>query len=138
MKHKIGFNRLSKKASHRRAMLRNMISSLFRYESIKTTKAKAKEVRRKAEKMITIAKVDSVHNRRRIAKDINDNSILSKLFTILGPRFTERPGGYTRIIKIGSRYGDASEIVFLELVEKTKKEKKDQKKDKKAEAPVKK
>jgi large subunit ribosomal protein L17 len=117
MKHKIGFNRLGRKASHRKSLHRNMTTSLFRYERIKTTKAKALEIRRTAEKMITRAKEDSVHNRREIGKDIKDKEILAKLFTELGPRYKERPGGYTRILKLGYRQGDAAEMVLLELVE---------------------
>lgn len=128
MKHKIGFNRLGRKASHRKSLHRNMTTSLFRYERIKTTKAKALAIRRTAEKMITRAKEDSVHNRRIIGKDIKDKEILAKLFTDLGPRYKERPGGYTRILKLGYRQGDAAEMVLLELVEE---EVADQKKGKK-------
>ena len=118
MKHRIGVNRLDRKPSHRKALLRNMMTSLFKHERIKTTKTKAKEVRRYAEKVITRAKVDSVHNRRIIAKRIWDKSVLAKLFTDIGPRFVERPGGYTRIIKLGKRYGDGAETVLLELADK--------------------
>ncbi len=118
MKHRIGVNRLGRKPSHRKALLRNMMTSLFKHERIKTTKTKAKEVRRYAEKVITRAKVDSVHNRRIIAKRIWDKSVLAKLFTDIGPRFVERPGGYTRIIKLGKRYGDGAETVLLELADK--------------------
>lgn len=139
MKHKIGFNRLGRKASHRKALHRNMATSLFRYERIKTTRAKALAIRRTAEKMITRAKIDSVHNRRIIAKDIQDKEILAKLFTDIGPRFKERPGGYTRILKLGFRQGDAAEMVLLELVqeEQAGKQKKSSKqvKAKKAAAP---
>ena len=130
MKHKIGFNRLSRKSNHRKAMTRNMVTSIFKYERIKTTKAKALEVRRKTEKMITRAKVDSVHNRRIIAKDITDKAILAKLFTDIAPRFSKRNGGYTRILKLGRRVGDAAEIVYLELVERKEKEKKKKKEGK--------
>jgi large subunit ribosomal protein L17 len=94
-----------------------MVTSLFRYERIRTTKAKASAIRRTAEKMITRAKVDSVHNRRMVGRDIKDKAILAKLFTDIGPRFEARPGGYTRMLKIGQRRGDASEMVLLELVE---------------------
>lgn len=134
MKHKIGFNALSRNTSQRKSLKRNMVTSLFRYERIETTKAKALEVRKFAEKMITRAKVDSVHNRRMVARDINDEAILAKLFTEIAPMFAERKGGYTRILKTGNRLGDAAEMVILELVEKTeKKPKKDAKKaDKKA------
>ena len=130
MKHKIGFNRLSRKAHHRKSMMRNMVTSLFRFERIKTTKAKAKEARKIAEKMITRGKSDSVHNRRIIAKDIKDRAVLNKLFTDLGVRFKDRPGGYTRILKLGKRFGDSAEMVFLELVER-KERKKNQEKRKK-------
>jgi large subunit ribosomal protein L17 len=116
MKHRIGYNRLGRKESHRKALKRNMVTSLFRHERIRTTKAKAKEIRRVAEKMITRAKIDSVHNRRIIAADIKDKAIVAKLFTEIGPRYTNRPGGYTRILKIGYRNGDAAEVVLLELV----------------------
>ncbi len=131
MNHRMGFNKLSRKSSHRKAMTRNMVTSIFKYERIKTTKAKALEIRRTAEKMITRAKVDSVHNRRVIAKDITDKEILAKLFTDIAPRFKTREGGYTRILKLGRRDGDAAEIVFLELVERENKEKSDKKDAKK-------
>ena len=124
MKHKIGFNRLSRKAGHRRAMLRKIATSLFLHERIKTTKPKAKELQRRAEKMITRARMDSVHNRRIIAKEIRDKAVLAKLFTDIGPRYLQRPGGYTRILKLGRRSGDAAEMVLIELVDRTVKEKK--------------
>jgi large subunit ribosomal protein L17 len=135
MKHRVGFNKLSRKASHRIAMTRNMVTSLFRYERITTTKAKAIEVRKTAEKMITRAKIDSVHNRRIINKDIKDAEVLNKLFTELGPVNKDRPGGYTRILKTGLRKGDAAEMVILELVleEKETPKKKASKPKKKAE-----
>lgn len=142
MKHRIGFNALSRTTSQRKSLKRNMVTSLFRYERIETTKAKALEVRKFAEKMITRAKVDSVHNRRMVARDIKDEAVLAKLFTEIAPMFAERKGGYTRILKTGNRLGDAAEMVILELVEKTeKKSKKETKKaDKKADkkAPAKK
>lgn len=116
MKHKIGYNRLGRKASHRKALHRNMVTSLFRYERIRTTKAKAGEVRRTAEKMITRAKTDSVHNRRMIARSIGDKAVLAKLFTEIAPRNRNRNGGYTRVLKLGNRLNDASEMVILELV----------------------
>ncbi len=116
MKHRVGFNRLGRKPAHRKALHRNMVTSLFRHERIRTTKAKAREIRRTAEKMITRAKVDSVHNRRMVGRDVKDQEILAKLFVEIGPRFAGRPGGYTRMLKIGRRAGDASEMVLLELV----------------------
>ena len=130
MKHRIGFNALSRNSSERKALKRNMVTSLFRYERIETTKAKALEVKRMAEKMITRAKEDSVHNRRIIARDIYDEAIVTKLFKEIATMFAERKGGYTRILKTGNRLGDAAEMVILELVEKT--EKKDAKAEKKA------
>jgi large subunit ribosomal protein L17 len=96
-----------------------MVTSLFRYERIKTTVPKAKEIRRTAEKMITRAKEDSVHNRRMIAKDIHDKAVVSKLFTDIAPRSIDRPGGYTRILKLGNRRkNDAAEMAILELVDR--------------------
>ena len=117
MNHKMGFNPLSRTPAHRRAMSRNMVTSLFRFERITTTQSKAKEVRKSAEKLITRAKVDSVHNRREVAKFISDEKILNKLFTEIGPRMKERAGGYTRILKLGFRCGDAADVVILELVD---------------------
>ncbi len=117
MNHRKGFNPLSRTSSHRRAMSRNMVTSLFRYERITTTKAKALEVRKAAEKMITRGKVDTVHNRRQVARFISDPAILAKLFTDIGPRMKDRKGGYTRIMKLGFRQGDAADVVILELVD---------------------
>lgn len=117
MNHKNGFNPLSRTTAHRRAMSRNMVTSLFRYERITTTKSKALEVRKAAEKMITRSKVDTVHNRRQVAKFIQDEIILNKLFTEIGPRMKNRQGGYTRVLKIGFRQGDAADMVILELVD---------------------
>jgi large subunit ribosomal protein L17 len=94
-----------------------MVTSLFRYERIRTTKAKALAVRRSAEKLITRAKVDTVHNRRIVSSRLFDEGIVAKLFTSIAQRMKERPGGYTRIIKLGERQGDASEVVILELVD---------------------
>ena len=146
MKNKTGFNPLSRSSAHRRAMSRNMVTSLFRFERITTTQAKAKEVRKAAEKLITRGKVDSVHNRRTAAKFIQDEKILNKLFTEIGPRMKDRNGGYTRILKLGFRQGDAADVVILELVdyklpsseeEKPAKAKKTEKAEK-AEKPAKK
>ncbi|MCQ2981255.1 MAG: 50S ribosomal protein L17 [Treponemataceae bacterium] len=117
MNHKIGFNPLSRTTAHRRAMSRNMVTSLLRYERITTTKAKALEVRKAAEKLITRAKEDTVHNRRIVAKYIQDEIVLAKLFKDIGPRMKERNGGYTRVIKLGFRQGDAADMVILELVD---------------------
>ena len=143
MNHRNGFNPLSRTTAHRRAMSRNMVTSLFRYERITTTKSKALEVRKSAEKLITRAKVDSVHNRREVAKFIQDEKILNKLFTEIGPRMKDRNGGYTRVLKLGFRQGDAADVVILELVDykldteakETKEEKKAAKKSADSEAP---
>ena len=117
MNHKVGFNPLSRTTAHRRAMTRNMVTSLLRFERITTTKAKALEVRRAAEKLITRSKVDSVHNRREAAKFIQEEKVLNKLFTEIGPRMKDRNGGYTRVLKLGFRQGDAADVVILELVD---------------------
>lgn len=117
MNHRNGFNPLSRTSAHRRAMSRNMVTSLFRFERITTTKSKALEVRKAAEKLITRGKVDTVHNRRQVAKFIQDEKILNKVFTEIGPRMKDRQGGYTRILKIGFRQGDAADMVILELVD---------------------
>ena len=116
MKHRRGFNPLGMMSAHRKAMCRNMVTSLFRKERIRTTKAKALEVRRTAEKMITRAKIDSVHNRRIVSSRLFDEAIVAKLFTDIAPKMKDRNGGYTRIIKLGERKGDAAEVVILELV----------------------
>jgi large subunit ribosomal protein L17 len=94
-----------------------MVTSLFRYERITTTKSKALEVRKTAEKLITRSKVDTVHNRRQAARLIWDQIILAKLFTNIGPRMKERAGGYTRVLKVGQRQNDAADVVLLELVD---------------------
>ena len=117
MKHKIGFNKLNRVPAHRKALIRNMMTVLFKHERIVTTRAKAVEVRRFAEKEITRAKEDSVHNRRMVARKIWDEGILAKLFTDIAPRFKERNGGYTRILRLGERAHDAVDMVVLELVE---------------------
>ena len=117
MKHRRGFNPLQRMAAHRKALHRSMVTSLFRYGRIRTTKAKALEVRRTAEKMITRAKLDSVHNRRIISARLYDEGIVAKLFTDIAPRMKERNGGYTRVLKLGERQGDAAKVVLLELVD---------------------
>ncbi|MHB0897085.1 MAG: 50S ribosomal protein L17 [Spirochaetales bacterium] len=137
MKHKIGFNKLNRVSAHRKALLRNMTTVLFKHERIVTTRAKAIETRRVAEKMITRAKEDSVHNRRIVAKKIQDEAILAKLFTDIGPRFKERAGGYTRILRIGARAHDAADMVILELVDQKVNEKKAERDKRKAEKKAK-
>jgi large subunit ribosomal protein L17 len=117
MKHRRGFNPLERTSAHRKALHRSMVTSLFRHERIRTTKAKAVAVRRSAEKLITRAKVDSVHNRRIVSSRLYDEGIVAKLFTDIAKRMKERPGGYTRILKLGERFGDAAEEVILELID---------------------
>ena len=135
MNHKNGFNPLSRTTAHRRAMSRNMVTSLFRYERITTTKSKALEVRKSAEKLITRAKEDTVHNRREVAKFIADEKILNKLFTEISPRMKDRNGGYTRVLELGYRQGDAADVVILELVDyKLDNETKEEKSSKKADS----
>ena len=125
MKHLVKGRKLGRRSEHKRAMLKNMATSLFKYEKIKTTIAKAKELRSYAEKMITRAKVDSLANKRVIMRDIKDLDIVKKLFTEIGPRYKERPGGYTRIIRLPLlRRGDASQMVLIELVEQFAEEEK--------------
>lgn len=111
--------KLGRTSSHRNAMFRNQLASLIESERIITTLPKAKELRPLAEKLITLAKNDSVHARRQAAKQVPDDTLIAKLFDTLGPRFSTRPGGYTRIMKLGARRGDAAEMAILELVERT-------------------
>jgi large subunit ribosomal protein L17 len=129
MNHRSSFNRLGRTSAHRKALLKSMTKALFNYERIRTTAAKAKEARRLAEKLITRARVDSVHNRRIAGRTIDDGRLLAKLFTDIGPRFAERAGGYTRILKLGKRFGDASEMVILELLDRKERERKRKKKE---------
>lgn len=118
MHNRIGFNRLERKPAHKKALIRNMMTSLFRYERVETTHTKALEVRRFAEKMITRGKIDSVHNRRQASRFLYDKDVVNKLLTDIGPRFNERKGGYTRVLKLGKRFGDSAEKAILELVTK--------------------
>ncbi len=137
MKHRISGNRIGRDAGHLRATLKSMVTALLKYERIRTTRPKALQVRRKAEKMITRGKLDSVHNRRIVRRQVEDKAVLAKLFTDVGPRFSSRPGGYTRILKLGRRPGDAAEMVLLELVDRKKVAKpKREKKAKAEEAPA--
>jgi large subunit ribosomal protein L17 len=117
MKHRRGFNPLERMAAHRKALHRSMVTSLFRQERIRTTKTKALAIRRTAERMITRAKLDTVHNRRIISGRLYDEGIVAKLFTDIAPRMKDRNGGYTRILKLGERKGDAAQVVILELVD---------------------
>lgn len=116
MRHRKKGRSLSRSPSHRRAMLRNMATSLFRHERITTTTARAKELRPYAERLITLARRGDLHARRLAARRIADRQILGKLFDDIGPRYAERPGGYTRILKLGNRQGDAADMALIELV----------------------
>lgn len=116
MRHRKKGRQLSRTASHREAMLRNMAISLFRHGRISTTTAKAKELRPFAERLITLAKRGDLHARRQAARKIADQEVLFHLFDAIGPRFAERPGGYTRILKLGHRQGDGAELSIIELV----------------------
>src|SRR6266496_4287844 len=103
---------------HRTAMFRNLVTSLFRHERIKTTTPKAKEIKRFADKFITLAKKGTPHARRQANRDVRDVEVLNKLFDTLGPRFKARPGGYTRIIRVGRRAGDNAEMSVIELLDR--------------------
>jgi large subunit ribosomal protein L17 len=117
MRHLKSGRRLGRKTSHREAMFRNMVTSLFAHEKITTTDAKAKEIRSVAEKMITLGKRGDLHSIRIAASFIREKSVVTKLFSTIAPRYKERAGGYTRIIKIGTRNGDAAPMSIIELVE---------------------
>ena len=118
MRHGNGLRKLNRTSAHRQAMLRNMMNSLIEHEAIKTTVPKAKELRRVVEPMITLAKNDSVANRRLAFARLRDDASVAKLFTELGPRFNARPGGYTRILKMGYRVGDNAPMAYVELVDR--------------------
>ena len=118
MRHRQSGRQLNRNSSHRKAMFKNMSSSLFKHELIRTTLAKAKELRRKAEPLITLAKKDSVANRRLAFARLGDRDIVTKLFNELGPRYVERPGGYLRILKCGYRAGDKAPMAYVELVDR--------------------
>ncbi len=119
MRHRKSGRHLNRTSSHRKAMFANMAASLIEHEVIKTTVPKAKELRRVAEPLITLAKVDSVANRRLALARLRSKAAVGKLFEELGPRYDERPGGYTRILKAGYRAGDAAPVAFIELVGRT-------------------
>jgi large subunit ribosomal protein L17 len=116
MRHGMVNRKLGRTSAHRNALFRNQLASLIDKERIITTLPKAKELRPQIERLITLARTDSVHNRRQAVRVV-DESMVAKLFDTLGPRFTDRPGGYTRIIKLGPRRGDAAEIAILEFVD---------------------
>ncbi len=117
MRHRVAGRHLKRSTGHRRALFRNLITELFRHERIKTTEAKAKAIRGQAEKLITLAKRGNLHARRQISAQLNDEDVARKLFDTLAERFEDRPGGYTRLYKLGPRQGDGASMVILELVE---------------------
>ena len=118
MRHRLGLRKLNRTSSHRLAMLRNLTNALLRHEAIKTTLPKAKELRRVAEPMITLAKTATVANRRLAFDRLRDREIVVKLFDVLGPRFSTRNGGYLRILKCGFRKGDNAPMAYVELVDR--------------------
>jgi large subunit ribosomal protein L17 len=118
MRHQKTGRKLNRNSAHREAMFRNMAGSLFRHELIKTTLPKAKELRRVAEPLITLAKEDSVHRRRLAFSRLRDKEAVGKLFSELGPRYNDRPGGYLRILKCGFRAGDAAPMAYVELIDR--------------------
>jgi large subunit ribosomal protein L17 len=119
MRHNNAGRKLGRSSSHRSAMLTNMVVSLLEHERIETTLPKAKEVRRVAEKVITLGKTNTIHSRQLAFRVVKNETIVKKVFDVLGPRFATRPGGYTRILKTGNRHGDNAEMSILELVERT-------------------
>lgn len=118
MRHRKSGRQLNRNSSHRKAMFRNMTCSLVRHELIKTTLPKAKELRRVAEPLITISKVDNVSKRRLAFSRLRDSEVVSKLFSEIGPRYKDRPGGYIRILKCGFRPGDKAPMAYVELVDR--------------------
>jgi large subunit ribosomal protein L17 len=118
MKHRVVGRRLDRTTEHRTAMLRNMVTSLFRHERITTTTPKAKELKRFADKMVTLAKKGSPHHRRIANRDVRDVEVLNKLFGNLADRFKARAGGYTRVVRVGRRAGDNAEMAVIELVDR--------------------
>jgi large subunit ribosomal protein L17 len=122
MRHKIAGRRLKRPTGHRRALFKNLITELFRHRRITTTEAKARAVRAEAEKLITVAKrsldkENDVHERRQVLRTVSDQEVLRELFETIAPEYKDRPGGYTRLIKLGPRQGDAADMAILELVE---------------------
>jgi len=117
MRHKVAGRRLGRSSAHRTALFRNLVTDLLNYEKITSTEAKAKEIRGLAEKMITLGKKGGLTSRRQALAFILDEKIAAKVFDVLAPRYAERPGGYTRLIKLGPRLGDGAPMVRIELVE---------------------
>ena len=137
MRHQVKGRKLRRPTAHRIALLRNLVTSFLEKERIRTTLAKAKETRPLAEKMITLAKKGSLSNRRQALAFIRTEAVVTKLFDELGPRFGQRPGGYTRIVKLGLRAGDGAQMAMLELIGSEYKKKAKKKKEKEAKKPTK-
>ena len=138
MRHRVGYRKLGRTTPHRLALLRNLATALFERERIRTTLMKAKELRPYAERLITLAKRDgdALHARRLVRRDIQDGEVLRKLFDTLGTRFATRPGGYTRILRLGPRRGDGAEMAIVELIGSEYKPEKKGEKGKKVAAPA--
>ena len=117
MRHNVSGRKLNRTPAHRKMLYRNLVTALFKHERITTTVPKAKEARSLAEKLITFAKAGDLHARRMAARKVNEPAVLQKLFAEIGPRYTDRPGGYTRIMRLGPRKGDNAEMAILELVD---------------------
>lgn len=118
MRHRLAGRKLNRTKSHRRALFANMAVALITHEQIKTTLPKAKELRKVADKVITLGKRGDLHARRQALSTLRDEAAVKKLFEVLGPRYSERPGGYTRVLKAGFRHGDAAPMAFIELVDR--------------------
>jgi len=118
MRHGNGYRKLNRTASHRKAMFSNMTASLLTHEQIKTTLPKAKELRRFVDKMISLGKKGTLHDRRRAFAFLRDEDVVAKLFSTLAERYAERPGGYSRVLKAGFRHGDSAPMAFIELVDR--------------------
>ena len=116
MKHRVAGRKLGRTSMHRTALLRNLSTELFRHERVRTTLMKAKELRPFAEKLITLSKRETLHARRLVLRDIHDKEVVSKIFDTISSRFAQRPGGYTRIVKLGPRRGDNAEMALIELI----------------------
>ena len=118
MRHARGYRRLNRTHEHRKALFANMAGSLIEHEQIKTTLPKAKELKRIADKLITLGKRGDLHARRQAAAQLKQDKLVAKLFEVLGPRYAERPGGYTRVLKAGFRYGDMAPMAIIEFVDR--------------------
>jgi len=138
MRHLVKGRKLGRTTAHREAMLRNLVTSFIEKERVTTTVAKAKEARPMAEKLITLGKADTLHARRQALRVLTKESAVTRLFAEIGPRFSERPGGYTRIVKLGMRKGDGASMAILEMIGSEFKKREKKKKDKDAKAKAKK